>query len=61
MTTGSYGSERVRIVCACMRACLRACVRVCVCVFFVVRVYVCVCVHVWAFRRSGVCLRGILF
>ena len=55
MTTGSCGSERVHIVCVCVRASVCECMRVCVCTC----VYV--CVRIWEFMRSGVCLRGTVF
>ena len=46
-------------LCVCVRA--RACVCVCVCEYVFVYVCMYVCVHVWTFRRSGVCLRVIVF
>ena len=44
VTTGSYGSERVRV---CL-LCVRACVCMCVCVYLCLRV--CTCVDIQAFR-----------
>ena len=65
MTTGSCGSERVHIVCVCVRACVRACMRVCVymrvcgggvgvCVCTCVYVCVCVCTCVYVYGSSCV-------